>query len=127
MKVQANRNIILSLFILAALLLVPATGWSQDDAEVNRKIGQIEVSKTEVNAFAEAQQKVTELREEYTAIVSEITDIEEQRAVVKEANEKIVLAVEQSGLSVERYNEIMNALQSDSALQERVMKAQQNI
>lgn len=127
MKSTSNTNIVIYLFMLAALLFVPATSWSQDDDEVNRKIGQIEVSNPDVNAFAEAQHKVAELREEYTAIVSEITDIEEQRTVVREANEKIVAAVEQSGLSVEKYNEIMNALQSDTELQQRVIKAQRNI
>jgi hypothetical protein len=127
MKFKTNTNIVMYLFMLAALLFVPATSWSQDDDEVNRQIGQLDISKTDVNAFAEAQHKVAELREEYTAIVSEITDIEEQRTVVREANEKIVAAVEQTGLSVERYNEIMNALQTDTELQQRIIKAQRNI
>lgn len=117
----------LFLVFLIAAVLAPVSGWSQSEQGAEGDVGQIEVSDEEVSAFAKAQQQVAGIQQKYTALVSEEQDVDKQQEIAQEANEKMVVAVEDQGFDVQRYNMIANAAQSDTDLQQRIIVATQQL
>jgi hypothetical protein len=111
---------------LFAIILAPVTGLSQDQ-EVYGKVDQSKISDEEVMVFVKVQQEVVGLQQKYSALASQATDVDEQNKIVEEANEKMVEAVAKEGFSVERYNIITSAAQSDTALQQRIIVASQKL
>lgn len=76
-------------------------------------------STSELENFASARDEVLEVRSEYQekAMSAEPDEI---GAIQQEMVQKQMEAVEKSGLDVERYNEIANAVQSNPSLAARV-------
>jgi hypothetical protein len=91
------------------------------------KVDQSKISDEEVMVFVKVQQEVVGLQQKYSALASQATDVDEQNKIVEEANEKMVEAVAKEGFSVERYNIITSAAQSDTALQQRIIVASQKL
>jgi signal recognition particle GTPase len=122
----SKMGIICFLFCLS-LILVPASGWTQGQEhqsyEANQQASQIDVSKEEVTNFAEIQNQFNEIQQNYKTKLSGIQDQEKRQKLVEEMNEKMVEVVQNKGLSVERYNEIFNAVQSDPELRQKIMNA----
>ena len=73
---------------------------------------------TFVDAFVSAQ----EIREEFTERLHSASDEAEAQAMQQEAQEKIRQAVEQSGMSVQEYNDVAMALQNDPELMQQVQE-----
>ncbi len=112
----------LSIICLLTLALLPATGWSQGYG-FEQQPAQVEVTDHEVEAFAEAQNEVGQIQQDYQTRIADAADPEAQQAIVEEANEKMVDAVQECGLSVERYNTILNSAHADPELQARISQA----
>lgn len=112
--------------ILLALVLVPTSGWAQEYGNQGQT-AQAEVSDDEIANFAEAQNQVARIRQEYRGKLSNVTDQAQQQSIVQEMNEELVAAVENVGLSVERYNTIFGTVQNDPALQQRVSEVMQSM
>jgi GTP1/Obg family GTP-binding protein len=126
MVLKLNKNIGIVFLVLIVLMLVPASGWSQEYG-ARQQAGQDEVSVNEIASFAKAQNQVVKIQQEYRAKLSGIDDPAQQQPIVQEMNGRLVAAVQQEGLSVERYNEISNAAQSDPALQQRISQLMENM
>lgn len=62
-----------------------------------------------------------EVREKYAAELEAVDDEEKSRQLIARANEEISNLVGRYGLSVEKYNEIAQSLQTDPELVQRVM------
>lgn len=75
----------------------------------------------EVAQFAQANRKVQDIQTDYTGRLQEAAGDQEKVAEVQEeAQEKMVQAVEETGLGVDKYNQILQVAQADPALVERI-------
>ena len=116
--------------LLFALILAPASAWSQEEYQGESLSGQgsqVEVSADEIIVFAKAQHQVDRIREEFNERLPNAQNSEEQQRIVQEANDKMVNAIQDQGLTVERYNTILTAAQSDPELQNRILQAMQSL
>ncbi|SDU16461.1 DUF4168 domain-containing protein [Halopseudomonas salegens] len=77
------------------------------------------VSDEDLQNFVDAASEVNEIRDEFTGRLEGVESQEEAQALQIEAQEKMVEAVEDSGIEVNQYNEIATRLQADPELQER--------
>ena len=77
------------------------------------------VSDADLQNFVEAANEVSEIRDEFTGRLEGVESQEEAQALQLEAQEKMVEAVEASGIDVTQYNEIATRLQADPELQQR--------
>jgi hypothetical protein len=124
MTSKLNKSIGIVFSVLFALVLVPASGWSQGYGTA-QQTEETEVSSNEIEAFAKAQNQVAKTQQEYQPRYSEAEDQAEQQSIVEEMNRKMVAAVQGEGLSIERYNTISRVVQSDPALRQSVAEAMQ--
>jgi hypothetical protein len=125
MSVRLNKIVGISVFLLMVLALVPVSGWSQEYG-AQQQAEQVDVSGGEIESFAKAQNQIVRIQQEYQEMLSGVEEQEARQRMVQEMNEKLVSAVEDAGLSVERYNEIFHASQSDEELQQDISEAMQN-
>lgn len=79
---------------------------------------------TELQSFAEAREKVDEVRMQLASKLSNLQDPEEVQRVQKEADMQMIAAVEDAGLTRERYNEISRAVLTDPALAQKISQIQ---
>src|SRR6056297_2296266 len=70
--------------------------------------------------FAEANTAVDEIREEYSNALSDIDDTEKARELQDRYTQKMIDAIEDEGLSVQKYNEINRAMQNNPELQRKM-------
>lgn len=131
-----NRTITLS-SALATLLLLPASLTAQTDGGASDQAQPYSAGSTaqpsgtaasftdiELQSFAEAREKVDEVRMQLASKLSSLQDPEEVQRVQKEADMQMIAAVENAGLTRERYNEISRAALSDPALAEKISQIQ---
>lgn len=79
-----------------------------------------QISDNDLEKFASAESKVTEIREEFSEKLAEAESQEKAQSLQMEAQEKMVEAVRDEGMEIPKYNEIATRLQSDPELQQRV-------
>lgn len=83
----------------------------------------MDVDDETVSNFADAFLSVQELSEDLTDKLSEAPDAEAAQSMQREAQDEMAQSVEESGLSVEQYNEIAIGMRQDPKLAERVKAA----
>lgn len=84
-----------------------------------------DISDSDITKFAQVNKKVQHLRAEYTEkLQASGTDQQKSAAIQREAQDKMVKAVEDSGLGVAKYNEIIRVAQADPALAQRIRSQQ---
>ncbi len=93
----------------AGLQAPPSAPMKVDDATVSR--------------FADAFMSVQDMSEDLTEKLSEAPSAEAAQTLQREAQEEMAQTVEESGISVEQYNEIAIGMRSDPKLAERVKTA----
>jgi len=82
-------------------------------------------SDEDIAKFAQANQKVQDIQAEYTQkLQGSGGDQEETADIQQEAQEKMVEAVEDTGLGVEKYNQILQVAQVDPELVKRIQAQQ---
>ncbi|GHC22420.1 DUF4168 domain-containing protein [Aidingimonas halophila] len=77
-------------------------------------------SDEELQMFADASQEIAVVSQDYTEQLQEAEDESEQQEIRMEANDKMVEIVEDSGLDVDTFNAIGQAIQQDPEMMERV-------
>lgn len=85
----------------------------------------VEVSDAQLEQFVDAATEVQTVQQQYAAEIQSTQEAEEAQALRQEAQEKMVEAVEGSGLSVSEYNLIAQQLQQDQSLVERLNQIQE--
>jgi hypothetical protein len=83
-------------------------------------------SDDQLEQFADASQEIAAVSREYTQRLQEAENEEAQQEVRMEANEKMVEIVEDSGLDVDTFNAIGQAIQQDPELMQRVQEMAQS-
>lgn len=112
-------RIIRSLQLLTATLLISlaTTVSAQQPADAMPQY-----SEAQIEQFAAAFVEVDTIRQEYTTSIGAAEDQQQAQALQQEAQTKMAEAVQGSGLEIQIYNSIAQQLQSDEALQQRVME-----
>lgn len=82
-----------------------------------------DVSDTELKKFVEAEQKVLEVRDEYQEKITAVSDEPaEAMAMQQEAQEKMVEAVQDTGMEVDAYNRIVQLASTNPELMQRLQE-----
>lgn len=133
------RKAILPIFAACALALGSAgSAWAQagapeqttppeaaQPAEPAPMPQSTDFSDEDVTQFAQANQQVQDIQAEYTQKLQASGGDQEKTAdIQQEAQEKMVQAVEDSGLGVEKYNQILQVAQADPELVKRIQARQ---
>jgi len=77
-------------------------------------------SDQQINQFVTAKNAVMEIRDDYVQRIEATDDRDEAMALEQEANQMMVQAVEDTGLTVDMYSEIAQSATQDTALAERI-------
>lgn len=85
---------------------------------------QVQVSDSQLQQYVVVAGKVTEIRNDFQQKMTSAEDAEQAQSLQQEASAEMIEAVQASGMSVEEFNQIAYALQSDPALQERLAAIQ---
>ncbi|SDO16505.1 protein of unknown function [Halomonas shengliensis] len=119
----------------AALLsagLITATAHAQEDAatqsadQAQATAPAQDFSDAQLQQFADASKEIAVLSQDYTKRLQEAEGEEAQQEVRMEANEEMVKVVEESGLDVDTFNAIGQAIQQDPELMQRVQEMAQS-
>lgn len=108
--------------MLAILALVVALGLGTAPAMAQDYGAPAEATYTdeELRAYAAAATEVQRINESYQPQLEAAESPEEVQAVREQATGQMVEAVEDEGLSVDRYNEIFQAAQADPEVAEQI-------
>jgi hypothetical protein len=80
----------------------------------------LDLSDSEVEKFAQAQNKVQSVREDYSGQLRNVEDTEKAREIQAEMQEKMLQAVKDAGMSAQKYNEVSQAAMQDEELRKRI-------
>ncbi|MDT8895296.1 DUF4168 domain-containing protein [Halomonas sp. I1] len=83
-------------------------------------------SDQQLQKFADASQEIAVISQDYTQQLQGAEGEEAQQAIREEANGKMIEAVEGSGLEVETFNSIGQAIQQDPELMKQVQDMTQS-
>lgn len=99
-----------------AAATVPAHAEQTDSAQPSAE----EISDDTLNQFATALEQVRDIGQAYSEQVANAEGAEEAQELQREAQEKMITAVEDTGLSVQEYNSIAQLMSQDQELMERI-------
>ena len=115
MKIPA---VLLTAFTL--LLALPLAQAQSDAGQVSAQ--KVSFSQPQLEQFAEAYRSIVMLSREYAPKLKAAANIEEAEALNKEAQGKMIQAIEDAGLSKAEYQQIAEGLKADPSLVEKVNK-----
>jgi len=78
-------------------------------------------SETKLENFAESLGEIMEIREEFTGKLQQTEDADKARDLQQQANEKMLGVIEENDISIDEYNAINEAVQTDPELRNRVI------
>ncbi|RJP46371.1 MAG: DUF4168 domain-containing protein [Desulfobacteraceae bacterium] len=81
---------------------------------------QMNFNDEDLEKFANAQSDVADLRKQYSDALGQVEENEEAQALQETYTHRMIKAIEENGLSVEDYNNIVMAMQGDSELREKL-------
>jgi len=120
---QSTRTIfaVAAAFGLAVSAAPAVAASSGPSPMVMAQAAQTSYSDEKLESFANAAVAVREIREEHAQKIEGVTDEEKHAEIVDETIKEMTGAVEdEPGISVEEYNEINQASQSDEALAQKI-------
>lgn len=93
-------------------------GQNGEMSQDQQPVEDIEVSDEELSTFVDAALEVRDVYNDYESDI-ESAEGEEREEMMRQRDEELRAAVEEAGLSVERYNTIHSAVTSNDALNQR--------
>jgi Spy/CpxP family protein refolding chaperone len=78
-------------------------------------------SNDQIEKTAQSYTKITEIREQYQDQFSQAESTEQAQELQTKINEKITGAIEKNDMSVEEYNEVITAAQTDEDLRAELL------
>ena len=81
-----------------------------------------QITDGDLEKFVDASEKVFEIRDEFTEKLNDVEDPQKAQALQMEAQQEMMEAVSDSGIEVQKYNEIATRLQTDTHLQQRAQQ-----
>ncbi len=113
-----------TLGLSASAVMAQDSAPTQPNAASAQQQEQAQVSDTELRQFMSASIEISKLREEYTERLNNAKDQEIAQNLQEEAQDRMVSAVETTGLDAASYNELAEHVQSSPELQERLQSMQ---
>lgn len=86
-----------------------------------------QVSEQKLNQFAKALNMVAKLDAKYRPQIEKEANADQQQKIAQQAQQEMIKAVNQAGLSVEEYNALTAKLQQDKAMQEKLRQKLQSL
>lgn len=119
MPIGKLKTLALMITAAAALGLGPAAQ-AQDSGSAGTFAD--EVDEQQLEAFVVARADVQEIQQDYTSRLQSAENDQDAAELQAEAQEKMVSAVEDAGLSVQEFNRIAEAAQNDPEVQEKIQE-----
>jgi predicted exporter len=120
MKKHVMRYVGLAL-LFTFVLAVNGYAQEQEQQMMQQQPGaEVNVSEQELDQIATAYSKIHEIRIELQENLAEVEDPAQAQQMQQQAGDAMVGAVEDSGLDVETYNQVMEAVQTDEELREQL-------
>lgn len=121
---KISTKILSGVAVAAAMGLFTQTGVAQQQSPAqpqmeNQPSLTANVTDAQLEQYVDAAQEISDIRETYVSAMNEAETQEEAQALQAEAQEQIVGAVQNAGLSVQAYNDIGQAIRSDPSLREK--------
>lgn len=121
----------LPVMVTSLILLIAASGFhlkstahgSQHQAADPREV----ISDSELEAFTKAYAKIQEIRLAYESRLAEVQDRQKAQQLQQQAQMEMFTAVEEQGLTVDRYNEIFAVISKNAAVREKFNKLFEDI
>jgi hypothetical protein len=128
--ISKNHVIIACALALVFFLCAPAAAQSQDTGQQQQQMQQQETpdfSDARIDKTAEAYTEITKIRKQYQDEFSQAEDSEQAQELQTKINAKITDAIEQNDMSVEQYNEVITAAQTDEDLRAELLDRIRNM
>jgi len=107
-------------FALPAATTASADQQQRQQAPQQGQQQQQNFSDQDLQAYASAAIEISELQQEFQGQMQNAESAEDQQAVQEEANEAMIQAIRDAGLSLEKYNQIATAAQNDQELAQKI-------
>ncbi|WP_110686827.1 DUF4168 domain-containing protein [Salinicola aestuarinus] len=119
---QRITALIAAATMTAGVISAPAMAQDTADSGAQAQQGAAaqNFSDEQLQQFADASQDIASVSQDYTEQLQNASGDEEQQEIRKQANEEMIEAVQDSGMSVEEFNSIGQAIQQDPQLMQRV-------
>ncbi|MBF9000226.1 MULTISPECIES: DUF4168 domain-containing protein [Vibrio] len=101
-----------------------AAGQQTAQPQAQTQAQNVKVSDKELSLFVEAEKSVNSIRQSAISKLGQTKDQNAAQKIQQQANESMVKAVKDTGLSVQDYNKIARALQTDKDLRSRISQLQ---
>ena len=95
----------------------PETEGRQTPEMLHQQTG---ISDSDLERFARAQAEIEDLQEEYTGRLSRVRDEYKAGLIQQEYGRQMAEVVEKTGLSLDRYNQILRASRMNPLLREKI-------
>lgn len=110
-----------------ALIVSPAIAQAQDGYQGNAanptgQQQQMNFDQATLQQFASAATQLSQIHNEFAEKLEGVQDQEKAMDMQRQANEQMVQAVENEGISVEKYNAIANQMNQDPELRQQVQQ-----
>ncbi len=83
----------------------------------------LDLSDSDVEKFAKAQNEVQSVREDYSGKLRNVEDTEKAREIQAEMQEEMLQAVKDAGMDAQKYNQVSQAAMQDEELRKRIEDA----
>ena len=111
-------TVMVAICIFAVAL--PAFAQDRDSGPKAQAQPQNDFTDKDIEKFVQAQSAVEKLRVEFAQELQEISDNEKAIRLQRQYGRKMAEAVEETGLSVQKYNKIFKAKKIDSEVREKI-------
>ena len=88
---------------------------------------QAEIDDAVIDRVATAMVQVRSIQQDFSKQLENVSDNEQARALQTEAQEEMVAAVQQAGLSVQEYNNVVERMNQDPQLRQEVIERAESI
>ena len=112
--------VLLSAGVMAAPAMAQDTNAQSQQPQAQSAAPATDFSDEQLQQFADASQEIAVISQDYSEKLQSADDESAKQEVRMEANDKMVAVVEDSGLDVETFNAIGQAIQQDPELMQRV-------
>jgi len=108
--------------LVAVALLLPAAPSFADEENSKATAPKSKISEKRLNDFVAAAKDVYAIRQKYAPKFKDAKDDAEKRTVLQTARGEMQQAIENRGLTVEQYNDVLVAAKGDQQLADRIGK-----
>lgn len=116
---KTNRaSALFAAFVMASLTIGGAAMAQQGQGQAQSP----SFTESEVESFANVVQEIQSIRKEYQPKMKEAGDKQQKTALQKEAQQEMIGAIKEEGLTVKKYSQISKAIPNNPELSNRIKK-----